>query len=63
MNSKDPVMISIEEYKETQDTDCKEGYITSDGVVKTIGIFKSFYFSYLSIVYHSSTKNCTSNIL
>lgn len=33
MNSKDPVMISIEEYKETQDTDCKEGYITSDGVV------------------------------
>lgn len=33
MNSKDPVMISIEEYKEKTNTDCKEGYITSDGVV------------------------------
>ncbi len=33
MNSKDPIMINIEEYKEISDTDCKEGYITSDGVV------------------------------
>ena len=33
MNSKDPIMINIEEYKEKVNTDCKEGYITSDGVV------------------------------
>lgn len=33
MNSKDPVMISIEEYKDKVSTDCKEGYVTSDGVV------------------------------
>jgi hypothetical protein len=33
MNSKDPIMVSIEEYKEKVSSDCKEGYITSDGVV------------------------------
>ncbi len=33
MNSKDPVMINIEKYKEKVNTGCKEGYITSDGVV------------------------------
>lgn len=33
MNSKDPIMVSIEEYKEKTNTACKEGYITSDGVV------------------------------
>lgn len=33
MNSKDPIMVSIEEYKEKVSTDCKEGYITNDGVV------------------------------
>lgn len=33
MNSKDPIMINIEKYKEQVNMDCKEGYITSDGVV------------------------------
>lgn len=33
MNSKDPIMVSIEEYKDKVSVDCKEGYITSDGVV------------------------------
>lgn len=33
MNSKDPIMQSIEEYKTVVNTECKEGYITSDGVV------------------------------
>lgn len=33
MNSKDPVMKSILEYKEKTLENCKEGYITSDGVV------------------------------
>lgn len=33
MNSKDPIMVNIEEYKDNMNTSCKEGYITSDGVV------------------------------
>lgn len=33
MNSKDPIMVSIEEYKEKTNTTCKEGYITNEGVV------------------------------
>ena len=33
MNSKDPIMISINEYKEKEKAPCKEGYITSEGVV------------------------------
>ncbi len=33
MNSKDPVMVSINEYKEKENTPCKEGYITNDGIV------------------------------
>lgn len=33
MNSKDPVMINIEEYNKEHKTSCKEGYITTDGVV------------------------------
>jgi len=33
MNSKDPIMINIEEYNKANSTSCKEGYITSDGVV------------------------------
>ncbi len=33
MNSKDPIMVSIEEYKETSYVPCKEGYKTPSGVV------------------------------
>ena len=33
MNSKDPIMVNIEEYKEKVSTDCKEGYITDNGIV------------------------------
>jgi len=33
MNSKDPIMVSIEEYKDKVSTDCKEGYITDNGIV------------------------------
>lgn len=33
MNSKDPIMVSIEAYKEESYVPCKEGYKTSDGVV------------------------------
>ena len=33
MNSKDPVMISIKEYKDKTKESCKEGYYTSDGVI------------------------------
>lgn len=33
MNSKDPLMIEIKEYKDKLSTDCKEGYLTEDGLV------------------------------
>lgn len=33
MNSKDPLMIEIKEYKDKISTDCKEGYLTEDGLV------------------------------
>ena len=33
MNSKDPVMISIKEYKDKTKESCKEGYYTNDGVI------------------------------
>lgn len=33
MNDKDPIMISIKEYKENTKETCKEGYYTNDGVV------------------------------
>lgn len=33
MNSKDPVMINIEKYKEETKEDCKEGYITETGII------------------------------
>ncbi len=33
MNSKDPVMKQIKDYKSTNEVSCTEGYITSDGVV------------------------------
>lgn len=33
MNSKDPIMISIENYKNENKVSCKEGYVTTDGVV------------------------------
>ena len=33
MNNKDPVMVSIKEYKEKTKETCKEGYYTTDGVV------------------------------
>lgn len=39
MNSKDPIMVNIEEYKEKANIDCKEGYITSDGVVLGVNGF------------------------
>ncbi len=47
MNSKDPIMLNIKEYSEVVSTDCKEGYITSDGVVlgvngKTVDITESY---------------------
>lgn len=32
-NEKDPIMISIKEYASKVNSDCKEGYITADGVV------------------------------
>ncbi len=33
MNDKDPIMISIKEYKDNSKETCKEGYYTNDGVV------------------------------
>ncbi len=33
MNSKDPIMVSIEEYKEVSYVPCQEGYKTAEGVV------------------------------
>ncbi len=33
MNSKDPLMIEIKEYKDKISTECKEGYLTEDGLV------------------------------
>ena len=33
MNSKDPIMISINEYKSKYNNPCREGYITNEGVV------------------------------
>lgn len=33
LNSKDPLMIYLKEYKEKNTTECKEGYITKEGIV------------------------------
>lgn len=47
MNSKDPVMKSIEEFKENNEVSCKEGYITSEGAVlgvngQIVDVFESY---------------------